>query len=225
MEAPHRTVKSFVIRAARLTTGQKRALEELYPVYGVPFPPAPDLRTLFPSAVRHVVEIGFGNGETTVEIAKAFPETGFLGVEVHPPGVGHLLNQIVGEGLTNLRVLRHDAVEVVAALGDASVDAFHVFFPDPWPKKKHHKRRLLQSAFLAELARVLKPGGVFYFATDWEEYAEEVLAALEALPVYENTCERWAEGVAWRPSTRFERRGLQERRPIRELQFRKRGEP
>jgi tRNA (guanine-N7-)-methyltransferase len=225
MEEHHRTIRSYVIRAARLTAGQKRALEELYPVFGVPFPPAPDLKELFPASHRHVVEIGFGNGEATVEIAKAFPETGFLGLEVHPPGVGHLLNEIRKEGLGNLRVLRHDAVEVVAALADDSVDAFHVFFPDPWQKKKHHKRRLLQSAFLTDLARVLKPGGVFYFASDWEEYAEEVLAALEALPVYENTCEKWAEGVAWRPSTRFERRGLLEQRPIRELQFQKRRVP
>lgn len=225
MEEFHRTVRSYVIRAARLTTGQKRALEELYPVFGVPFPPAPDLKALFPAASRHVVEIGFGNGEATVEIARAFPETGFLGLEVHPPGVGHLLNEIRKEGLANLRVLRHDAVEVVSALAENSVDAFHVFFPDPWPKKKHHKRRLLQTAFLADLARALKPGGVFYFATDWEEYAEEVLAALSALPVYQNDHEKWAAGVTWRPSTRFERRGLLEQRPIRELQFRKRSAP
>lgn len=225
MEPLHRTVKSYVIRAARLTTGQKRALEELYPVFGVPFPPAPDLKALFPASQRQVVEIGFGNGEATVEIAKAFPDTGFLGVDVHPPGVGHLLNEIRKEGLGNLRVLRHDAVEVVASLADNSVDAFHVFFPDPWPKKKHHKRRLLQPAFLSDLARALKPGGVFYFATDWEEYAEEVLAALLELPALENDFPSWATGVTWRPSTRFERRGLQEQRPIREVQFHKRSVP
>lgn len=226
MEAFHRTVRSYVIRAARLTVGQKRALDELYPVYGVPFPPAPDLRALFPQSQRRVIEIGFGNGEATLEIAKAFPDTGFLGLEVHPPGVGHLLNEIHREGLTNLRVLRHDAVEVIEALPGDSVDAFHVFFPDPWPKKKHHKRRLLQRGFLAELARVLRPGGVFYFATDWEEYAEEVLADLLSLPLFRNDFERWATGVTWRPSTRFERRGLKEQRPIREVQFHKeRGEP
>jgi len=225
MEKFHRTVRSYVIRAARLTPGQKRALEELYPVFGVPFPPAPDLKQLFPASLRQVVEIGFGNGEATVEIAKAFPETGFLGLEVHPPGVGHLLNEIQREGLSNLRILKHDAVEVVEALADGSVDAFHVFFPDPWPKKKHHKRRLLQTAFLAELGRVLKPGGIFYFASDWEEYSEEVLASLTSLTVFENTFETWATGVAWRPSTRFERRGLLEQRPIRELQFQKRRAP
>lgn len=225
MEEHHRTVRSFVIRAARLTVGQKRALEELYPVFGVPFPPAPDLRALFPSSQRQVIEIGFGNGEATLEIAKAFPDTGFLGIEVHPPGVGHLLNEIRKEGLSNLRVLRHDAVEVVEALAENSIDAFHVFFPDPWPKKKHHKRRLLQKEFLLALARALKPGGVFYFATDWEEYAEEVLADLLSLPVYQNDYEGWATGVTWRPSTRFERRGLQEQRPIREVQFHKRSAP
>ena len=222
MEVHHRTVKSYVIRAARLTPGQKKALEELYPLYGVTVPPFPDLKTLFPSCPRHVVEIGFGNGEATLEIAKAFPQTGFLGVEVHPPGVGHLLAGIHREGLTNLKILRHDAVEVVVALPDDSVDAFHVFFPDPWPKKRHHKRRLLQPEFLAEIGRVLKPEGFFYFASDWEEYAEEVLGALEASPVFVNEFPLWAQGVAWRPSTRFERRGLLEQRPIRELLFRKR---
>ncbi len=225
MEEFPRTVKSYVIRAARLTPGQKHALEDLYPLYGVSFPPALDLKALFPQKERLVIEIGFGNGDATIEIAKAFPETGFLGVEVHPPGIGHLLAAIKREGLTNLRVLRHDAVEVVASLADDSVDAFHVFFPDPWPKKRHHKRRLLQGSFLKALGRVLKPGGVFYFATDWEEYAEEVLAALESLPVFENSFDQWAEGVTWRPSTRFERRGLLEQRPILELQFRKRKSP
>ncbi len=224
MEAS-RTVKSFVIRAARLTPGQKRALEELYPVYGVPFPPAPDLAALFPDSERHVVEIGFGNGEATLEIAKNVPRTGFLGIEVHPPGVGHLLNGIRDLGLDNLKVLRHDAVEVVAALAADSVDAFHIFFPDPWPKKRHHKRRLLTTGFLAALGRVLKPGGLIYFASDWDEYALEVRAALESLPEFENCFEDWAEGVSWRPSTRFERRGQAERRPIRELQFRKRSQP
>jgi tRNA (guanine-N7-)-methyltransferase len=222
MEEVRRKVRSYVIRAARLTPGQKRALEELYPVFGVPFPPAPDLQGLFPASRRQVVEIGFGNGEATLEIAKAFPETGFLGLEVHPPGVGHLLAAIEKAGLTNLKILRHDAVEVVASLADGSIDAFHVFFPDPWPKKKHHKRRLLQPSFLTELGRVLKPGGIFYFASDWEEYAEEVLEALQAIPLFENSFLKWAEGVTWRPSTRFERRGLSEQRPIRELQFLKR---
>jgi len=211
-----------VIRAARLTTGQKRALKELYPLFGVDFPPPASVGTLFPASQRVVVEIGFGNGEATVEMAKAQPETGFLGIEVHPPGVGHLLNEIRREGLLNLRILQHDAVDVVASLADDSVDAFHVFFPDPWPKKKHHKRRLLSQGFLQELGRVLKPGGEFYFATDWEEYGLEVLESLGRLSVFENHFGTWAIDVKSRPSTRFERRGLLEHRPIREVLVQKR---
>ncbi|MEI8095961.1 MAG: tRNA (guanosine(46)-N7)-methyltransferase TrmB [Spirochaetales bacterium] len=218
----HRSVRSFVIRAARLTPGQKRALDELYPVFGVPFPPAPDFAALFPGLSRFVIEIGFGNGAATLEIAAADPATGFLGIEVHPPGVGHLLMKLAERGLTNLKVLQYDAIDVLEALPPDSIDAFHVFFPDPWPKKKHHKRRLLQTPVLMEIARALKPGGVFYLATDWDEYASEVLAALGALPAYEAAP---GVAVAHRPTTRFEARGLAESRPIRELVYRKRSTP
>jgi tRNA (guanine-N7-)-methyltransferase len=216
-----RTVRSFVIRAARLTPGQKKALDELYPVFGVVFPPAPDLAALFPGLSRHVVEIGFGNGHATLEIAAADPSTGFLGIEVHPPGVGHLLMKLKERGLTNLKVLRHDAIEVVYSLASESVDAFHVFFPDPWPKKKHNKRRLLQLPFLAELARSLKPGGLFYLATDWEQYAQEVHSSLlgvaSLLPAPQAV-------VPHRPTTRFEARGVAEGRPILELVYQKRSD-
>lgn len=214
----HRSVRSFVIRAARLTAGQKRALDELYPIYGVPFPPAPDVAVLFPGLARFVVEIGFGSGDATLEIAAAEPETGFLGIEVHPPGVGHLLMKLHERRLPNLRVLQYDAIDVLASLAEASTDAFHVFFPDPWPKKKHHKRRLLQLPVLADMARALKPGGIFYLATDWDEYATEVSLALSTLTMFEA-----APGatVAHRPTTRFEARGLAEARPIRELVYRK----
>ncbi len=217
-----RSVRSFVIRAARLTPGQKKALEELGPLHGVPFPPAPDLTTLFPDLPRCVVEIGFGNGAATLEIAAADPSTGFLGIEVHPPGVGHLLMKLHEKGLSNLKVLQHDAVEVLHSLASSQVDAFHVFFPDPWPKKKHHKRRLLQHEVLEQMARVLKPGGLFYLATDWQEYADEVRALLQAMPEFEPAPEA---AVPHRPVTRFEARGLAEARPITELVYRKRSIP
>jgi tRNA (guanine-N7-)-methyltransferase len=215
-------VRSFVIRAARLTPGQKKAIDELYPVYGLPFPPVPDLAALFADKARQVVEIGFGNGVATLEIAAADPATGYLGIEVHPPGVGHLLMKLHERGLNNLRVLQHDAVEVVHSLQSGSVDAFHVFFPDPWPKKKHNKRRLLQAPLLTELARALKPDGLFYLATDWDEYATEVVVALQSMPVFEPAPNA---AVPVRPTTRFEARGVAEGRPIREVVYRKRSSP
>lgn len=223
MEIARREIRSFVIRAARLSPGQKRCLEEYYPLYGVPFPePALDWKAIFPGFDRIVIEIGFGNGEATVEIAQKMPQTAFLGIEVHPPGVGQVLREIHDQKLNNLRLLRHDAVPVIRSLPDACVDGFHVFFPDPWQKKKHHKRRLLQRPFLEDLARVLKPGGYFYFASDWEEYAVEVLETLGQMPQWHNCYQDWAQGIAWRPQTKFENRGLVEKRPIREVYFEKR---
>ncbi len=224
MEA-RRQVHSYVLRAARMSDSQRRAVDELYPLYGLTFPPVPNWAELFPHCERSVLEIGFGNGEATIEIAQNRPETGFIGLEVHTPGVGQLLREIHRRGLTNLKVLRHDAVDVVKALPRESLDGYHVFFPDPWPKKRHHKRRLLQRPFLQEMIATLKPGGILYIATDWEEYAEEVLAALGTFSEMRNPYLGWAQGLTWRPSTKFEKRGRQENRPIREILFEKRGAP
>ncbi len=206
-----------------MSDGQRRAVEEYYPLYGLTFPPLPNWEELFPTCSRRVVEIGFGNGEATIEIAQNHPETAFIGIEVHTPGIGQLLREIHRRSLVNLKVLRHDAVEFVKALPRESLDGYHVFFPDPWPKKRHHKRRLLQRPFLAEMIASLKPGGILYVATDWEEYAEEILNTLGTFAEMQNPFPGWAEGLSWRPRTKFEKRGRQENRPIREILFEKRG--
>ena len=162
----NRPIRSYVLRQGRTTPAQTRALESLYPKYGLPFGGRID------SSKPLVLEIGSGMGETTVEIASAHPEIDFVAVEVHGPGVGSLLNAIEKKGLTNLRVIRHDAVEVLEHMvADGSLAAIHLFFPDPWPKKRHHKRRLVQPGFAALAARKLAPGGVLHAATDWPDYA------------------------------------------------------
>jgi tRNA (guanine-N7-)-methyltransferase len=168
-----------------------------------------DFKALFGRLSPVVAEVGFGMGETTTRIAQAHPDTDFLCIEVHAPGVGSLLKQLGEHGLTNIRVVRHDAVEVMRDMvPEGSLAGVHVFFPDPWPKKRHHKRRLLQPEFVALAATRLAPGGRFHVATDWEEYAQQVLAVLEAEPRPANTAAGFAPRPEWRPETKFERRGL-----------------
>lgn len=218
-------IRSYVVRSGRMTDMQKEALAGLYPKYGVPWKPGTPLATrdLFGREMPLVVEIGFGMGLATAAIAEALPETGFLGLEVHAPGVGKLLSEIEARGIRNLRVLRHDAVEVVSeTLAPGSVAGFHVFFPDPWPKKRHHKRRLLSAGFVHSLAERLSSGGYLYFVTDWEEYAEEVLSTMAAEPLLCNAYSGWAEREAWRPVTKFEARAVRDGRAIRELKFQRR---
>jgi tRNA (guanine-N7-)-methyltransferase len=203
---------------------QKDSLVRLYPRYGIAWEPGRrlDSLTLFGKAAPFVVEIGFGMGSATATIAEALPETRFLGLEVHAPGVGKLLSEIEIRAIENLRVLRHDAVEVVdAMLAPDSVDGFNVFFPDPWPKKRHHKRRIMNASFVALLASRLKRGGYLYYVTDWEEYAEVTLETLSSEPNLVNTSERWAERQPWRPITKFEQRAINDGRQIRELMFTK----
>ena len=205
-----RTVRSFVLRAGRMGTGQARALEDYGPHFLIPYAPEPlNLDAAFGRAAPKVLEIGFGMGDSTATIAASRPDTDFLGVEVHTPGVGALLKRI-GEGrLTNLRIIQHDAVEVLDhMIADASLDGIHIYFPDPWPKKKHHKRRLIQPALAAKLATKLKPGGYLHLATDWEHYAIQMLEVLSGEPALTNTAAGYAPRPAYRPLTKFEKRGL-----------------
>ena len=207
--APARAIRSFVLRQGRMSPAQQRACDELYPRYGVNLSAPLDLAALFGRHAPVVLEIGFGMGETTVAIAAAQPHVDFLGVEMHWPGVGALLRRIESMQLTNVRVLRHDAVDVVARMiPAASLAGIHVYFPDPWPKKRHHKRRLLKPPFVHALAAALAPGGYLHVATDWAPYAEEILATLAAEPLLVNTAADFAPRPAWRPLTKFEQRGL-----------------
>ena len=209
-----------------MSPAQQRALDTHWPAFGLPFAPAPlDLDRVFGRRAPRVLEIGFGMGETTAAIALAQPDTDFLAVDVHAPGVGRLLNRIDETGLSNVRVMKHDAVEVVALMiPPASLSGVHVFFPDPWPKKRHHKRRLLTPRFVHELARRLSPGSHLHVATDWEEYAQEVLATLCAEALLYNTAEGFAPRPGYRPLTKFEARGLKLGHGVRDLVFRRRSD-
>jgi tRNA (guanine-N7-)-methyltransferase len=205
-----RGIRSFVLRQGRMSPAQQRACDELMPRYGIAFDAQSlDYAAVFGRSAPVVLEIGFGMGETTAEIAASHPHVDFLGIEVHLPGVGALLRRIEAAGLANVRVIRHDAVEVVEAMIPAdSLAGIHVYFPDPWPKKRHHKRRLLQAEFIHALAQRLGPAGYLHVATDWEDYATEVLAAASAEPLLVNTTAGFAPRPAYRPATKFEQRGL-----------------
>ena len=206
----HPPIRSYVLRQGRFSPAQQRAYAELMPRWGVPYRPGPlDLRAVFGRAAPVVAEIGSGMGETTARIAAENPGIDYLAMEVHAPGVGSLLRQLDERGLENVRVVQHDAAEVLRDMvPGASLAGIHLFFPDPWPKKRHHKRRLLQPAFAALLAARLAPGGYLHFATDWQDYAEQALAVLAATPGLRNTAEAFAPRPETRPQTKFERRGL-----------------
>ena len=203
-------MRTFVRRAGRTTIGQARAFEELGPQYLLTYTGAPlDFAGAFGRNAPVVLEIGFGMGEATAHIAGLMPGTHFLCCEVHEPGVGALLKRIGEQGLTNIRILPHDAVEVLDnMLPLQSLDGVHIFFPDPWHKKKHNKRRLIQPELVARLARRLRPGGYLHCATDWEPYARQMLAVLGAEPLLRNTADGFAPKPAYRPLTKFENRGL-----------------
>jgi len=208
---PARTVRSFVTRAGRVTAAQERALAELWPKFGVPFESqALDLDALFGRRASRVMEIGFGNGDHLAAIAKAHPERDYLGVDVHRPGVGRLLLAIEAGTLANVRIVCHDAVAVLEEqIPLASLDEVLILFPDPWPKKRHHKRRLIQPSFVALLAGRLRKGAVLRLATDWQPYAEHMLEVLDAAPQFTNLAvpERFMPRPAERARTRFEVRG------------------
>jgi tRNA (guanine-N7-)-methyltransferase len=217
-------IRSFVLRQGRVSNAQARSVETLMPSFGVLYRPETlDFAAVFGRSAPTVLEIGFGMGETTAAIAAAHPHIDYLGLEVHTPGVGSLLKQIGEQGLGNVRIIQHDAVEVVRDMVPAgSLAGIHVFFPDPWPKKRHHKRRLIQPVFVALLAGRLAPGGYFHCATDWEEYAEQMLAVLSAEPLLENTAAGFAPRPDYRPLTKFEQRGLRLGHGVWDVIFRRR---
>jgi tRNA (guanine-N7-)-methyltransferase len=224
MSEMRRPIRSYVLRQGRVTAAQQRAYDELLPRFGVAFQLAPlDLDRAFGRDAPKVLEIGFGMGETTAAIAAAHPETDYLGIEVHTPGVGSLLKRIGELALANVRIVQHDAVEVLShMIAPGTLDGCHIFFPDPWPKKRHHKRRLLQPAFVALLASRLKSGGYVHCATDWEEYAAQMLEVLCAEPQLGNTVAGYAPRPDYRPLTKFEERGLNLGHGVWDLVFRRR---
>jgi tRNA (guanine-N7-)-methyltransferase len=223
-------IRSFVLRQGRVSAAQARHHDEGMPQWGIPYRAAPlDLNAAFGRSVGDmrpkILEIGCGMGETTATIAAAHPENDYLGIEVHTPGVGSLLKEIATRELSNLRVIQHDAVEVVRdMIAPTSLAGIHVFFPDPWPKKRHHKRRLIQPPFVALLASRLAPGGYFHCATDWEEYAQQMLAVLGAEPLLANTADGFAPRPDYRPQTKFETRGLRLGHGVWDVVFRRRPE-
>jgi tRNA (guanine-N7-)-methyltransferase len=220
----NRPIRSYVLRQGRTTRAQQRAVEALTPKYGIAYAEAViDARAVFGRDAPLVVEIGSGMGESTLEIAKADPATDFIAIEVHAPGIGSLLRGIEAAGLTNLRVIRHDALDVLEhMIADGSLAGIHLFFPDPWPKKRHHKRRIVQPAFAALAARKLAPGGLLHAATDWPDYAEHILAVLSAEPLLENTAAGYVPRPERRPRTKFETRGERLGHSVRDLVFKRR---
>ncbi|MEL7447775.1 MAG: tRNA (guanosine(46)-N7)-methyltransferase TrmB [Pseudomonadota bacterium] len=208
-------VRSFVRREGRLTRAQQRALDDLWPQFGIEYTGQPlELDALFARSANTVIEIGFGNGESLAQCAQDAPDTNYIGIEVHRPGVGHLLLEIEQRGLTNVRVMCHDAVEVLTnQLAPGSLAGLNLFFPDPWPKKRHHKRRIVQQPFLGLVASRMKAGARLHVATDWENYAEHIFDTLEASPHFSNTAGGADFNSAsvprpeFRPPTKFERRG------------------
>jgi tRNA (guanine-N7-)-methyltransferase len=220
-----RAIRSFVTRSGRITPAQERALQDLWPKYGVRLDDIPlDLGALFGRSARRVAEIGFGNGDNLLALAASRPDEDFLGIEVHRPGVGRLLLQLEERALRNVRVVCADAVEVLRRhLGGPCLDEILILFPDPWPKKRHHKRRLIQPAFVALAAERLKPGGTLRLATDWEPYAAEMLATLSAESRLRNAAldGGFIPRPAERPPTRFERRGERLGHQVWDLEFRR----
>lgn len=223
----HRKIRSYVLREGRLTTGQERAFATLWPRFGIDFVPGKqlDLTAIFGNNHPVILEIGFGNGASLAEMAGNNPKKNYLGIEVHSPGVGRLLLEIEERGLTNLRIIRHDAVEVLAGgIAPGSLDGVYLFFPDPWHKKRHHKRRILQDSLVTLLASAIKPGGAFHAATDWEHYAEQMMEVLSAADVLfansagpGNYCPR----PEYRPITKFELRGERLGHGVWDLIFRR----
>ena len=221
-----KTIKSFVTRAGRTTTGQAKALAELGPRFVLPFQQQSlDAEKVFGRSAPLILEIGFGMGDATAHIAAVRPEDNFLCCEVHEPGVGALLKRVGEQGLGNIRILQHDAVEVLEHMLTAqSLDGVHIFFPDPWHKLRHHKRRLIQAPFVQQLLGRMKSGAYLHVATDWQPYAEHILAVLQAETALENASPRedgYADQPIYRPLTKFENRGIRLGHGVWDLVFKK----
>ena len=215
-----RYIRSYVLRQGKITKAQAKAYAEWKDTYCIPFERGRilDFSTLFPGQERVVLEIGFGMGEATAQLAQALPHVGFLGIEVHTPGVGKLLWEIRHRGLSNIRIIQADALLAVEEMvPPKSLDGVHIFFPDPWPKKRHHKRRLITKEFLTLLASRMKEGAYLYIVTDWEDYALWILDKISQCPFLHNPYETFAPPIPWRPKTAFEEKGLREGRRIHEI--------
>ncbi len=220
-----RTVRSFVLRQGRLTRGQEQAIESVWPVYGVERGESTlELESLFKRSAPVTLEIGFGDGVSLAEMAKSAPEKDFIGIEVHRPGVGRLLHLIDEQGLTNVRVMDDDAVEIIKnRVPEQSLDRVQLFFPDPWHKKRHNKRRIVQPEFVSLIASRLKFGGVFHLATDWEPYAEYMAEVMEASTEFASLADSpYSPKPESRPTTKFERRGLKLGHGVWDLLYKKR---
>lgn len=216
-------IRSFVLRQGRISNAQRRACKTLLPKYGIPFTHEQiSLEAVFNRNAPKILEIGFGMGETTADIAHSHPGQDYLAVEVHTPGVGNLLNQIETRELTNLRIIQHDAVDVMQhMLPPMCLDGVHIFFPDPWPKVKHHKRRLIQPAFISRLCKHLKHDAYIHLATDWEEYAQHMLEVLDNESLLYNTATDYTSRPDYRPLTKFEQRGIKLGHAVWDLIFRR----
>jgi len=220
-ETPRREIRSFVRRAGRTTHAQARAMEELWPIYGIDLADAPlDLNAVFGRSGPRMLEIGFGDGEALAEFAGANPKVDCLGIEVHEPGVGHLLLALEARQLSNVRLICHDAVEILDRwLAPDSLDRAHLFFPDPWPKKRHHKRRIVQASFLDKLARTMRADAMLHMATDWMPYAEHMREVADACVWFDLV--DGAADARIRPETKFERRGRRLGHEVRDLFYRR----
>ena len=219
-----RHIRSFVLRQGRVSPAQQRAVDTLLPRFGIPYAAQTlDLEQAFGRSAPRILEIGFGMGDSTATIAQSHPGNDYLALEVHTPGVGNLLKLIDTQQIANIRIIQHDAVEVVRdMLGEAVLDGVHIFFPDPWHKARHNKRRLIQAPFIALLVQKLKPRGYIHVATDWQDYAGQVLAVLGNEPLLENTAADYAPRPSYRPLTKFEQRGLRLGHGVWDLLFRRR---
>lgn len=219
----NRHIRSYVLRQGRVSPAQRRAVDTLLPRFGIPYAAQPlDLDAAFGRSAPKILEIGFGMGESTATIAQAHPENDYLALEVYTPGVGSLLKLIDSQGINNIRIIQHDAVEVLRdMIADNTLDGVHIFFPDPWHKARHNKRRLIQSPFVAQLVQKLKVGGYIHVATDWQDYAEQVLRVLSEEPLLENTAADYAPRPDYRPLTKFEQRGLRLGHGVWDLVFRR----